>query len=332
MSTLQTPEQVAPNIYRLEVPLAGNPLRAIYPYLIRGGHGGRNLLVDTAFNTDECEASLRGQLAALGADLDRTDLFITHLHVDHAGLVGRLKTPGNTVYAGPVDGPIIAAASDERSRRWFAWINTMSGRPEEETRGLEERHVIFARKSTKAVDVTMKAPGEYLTYGGYTLEVVDLGGHTPGQVGLWHAPTGMLISGDHILAGITPHLSAWDLEYDYVALFCGRLRFVRTLPVALLLPSHGTAVTAVNERIDEMLEHHRLRLDAIEEAVRAAGSPVNAWQVASAITWARGRTYDTFPDDARWFACSEALAHLQSLVFAGRLRARIQDGGVAYFP
>jgi glyoxylase-like metal-dependent hydrolase (beta-lactamase superfamily II) len=191
--------------------------------------------------------------------------------------------------------------------------------------------VIFASKAKNPVTLTMKAPGERIFYGGYTLEVVDLSGHTPGQVGLWHAPTGTLISGDHILAGITPHLSAWDLERDYVALFCDRLRFVRTLNVALLLPSHGAAVTAVNERIDEMLEHHRLRLDAIEEAVRAAGKPVNAWQVASTITWSKGRTYRTLPDDSRWFACSEALAHLQSLVHTGRLKVCLGDGGLYYF-
>ena len=36
--------QVAPNLYRIPVPLPGNPLKNLNAYLIRGH---RNLLVDT---------------------------------------------------------------------------------------------------------------------------------------------------------------------------------------------------------------------------------------------------------------------------------------------
>ena len=69
--------QVAPNLYRIPVPLPGNPLRNLNAYLIRGD---RNLLVDTGFRQEECRTALKAGLAELGVDMANTDIFLTHLH------------------------------------------------------------------------------------------------------------------------------------------------------------------------------------------------------------------------------------------------------------
>ena len=42
-------EQLANNLWRLEIPLVGNPLKALNSYLITGE---RNLLIDTGFNEE----------------------------------------------------------------------------------------------------------------------------------------------------------------------------------------------------------------------------------------------------------------------------------------
>lgn len=44
--TVDQIEEVLPGIYRIPVPLKGNPLKELNSYLIRGD---KNLLVDTAF-------------------------------------------------------------------------------------------------------------------------------------------------------------------------------------------------------------------------------------------------------------------------------------------
>lgn len=48
--------QVAPNLYRIPVPLPGNPLKNLNAYLIRGH---RNLLVDTGFRQEACRMALK---------------------------------------------------------------------------------------------------------------------------------------------------------------------------------------------------------------------------------------------------------------------------------
>ena len=71
------------DIYRLEIPLPGNPLRAVNSYVIKGGE--RNLIIDTGMNREECREAIDAGLRELGIDLEITDLFITHMHADHPG-------------------------------------------------------------------------------------------------------------------------------------------------------------------------------------------------------------------------------------------------------
>ena len=92
--------QVSPNLYRIPVPLPGNPLKNLNAYLIRGH---RNLLVDTGFRQEECRTALKAGLAELGVDMANTDIFLTHLHSDHAGLAPELLRPTSRLFIGDVD-------------------------------------------------------------------------------------------------------------------------------------------------------------------------------------------------------------------------------------
>ena len=47
-------EEVYKNIFRIEVPLPGTPLKSLNAYCIVGGE--RALLIDTGFNLPECRA------------------------------------------------------------------------------------------------------------------------------------------------------------------------------------------------------------------------------------------------------------------------------------
>ena len=55
-------EEIAKNLYRIPVPLEGNPLRELNSYFIRGTD--RDLLIDTGFRTKACLVALEDGLDA----------------------------------------------------------------------------------------------------------------------------------------------------------------------------------------------------------------------------------------------------------------------------
>ena len=95
-------EQLAKDLWRLEIPLEGSPLKTLNSYLIRGE---RSLLIDTGFRRASCRAAMERQLEELEVDRERMDIFVTHLHSDHVGLAPELVRPGCRIFMGEIDGP-----------------------------------------------------------------------------------------------------------------------------------------------------------------------------------------------------------------------------------
>ena len=89
-------EEILPNLYRIEVPIPGNPLKAVNSYVIKAQ--GYSLIIDTGMNQEESLKVLSSSLKELGVDLKKADFFVTHMHIDHLGLVPDLVTDKSTVY------------------------------------------------------------------------------------------------------------------------------------------------------------------------------------------------------------------------------------------
>ena len=108
-------DQILTDIYRIEIPIPKSPLKALNAYLIKGKE--RSLLVDTGLNRQESLMTMLQGLDELHVDLDRTDLFITHLHPDHLGLSEELYTSKNKVYFSEKDATLVMAISERRDHR-----------------------------------------------------------------------------------------------------------------------------------------------------------------------------------------------------------------------
>jgi len=83
-------EELLPDLFRIEIPLPNSPLKHLNSYVIRASE--RNLVIDTGLNRKECLDAMETGLREIKVDLGKTDFFITHLHADHFGLVGKLVT------------------------------------------------------------------------------------------------------------------------------------------------------------------------------------------------------------------------------------------------
>ena len=122
-------QQLAEDLWRLEIPLVGNPLKTLNSYLILGP---RSLLVDTGFRQEPCREAMERELAEVGVDRDRMDVFLTHLHSDHTGLAPELVRPGCRVYIGAVDGQRMLAGQSEEAWRRLNAAYVQEGFSEEE--------------------------------------------------------------------------------------------------------------------------------------------------------------------------------------------------------
>ena len=95
-------ERLTKDLWRLDIPLVGNPLKNLNSYLLRGE---RSLLIDTGFRQQPCREAMERQLDEIGVDRDRMDIFATHLHSDHVGLAAGLLRPVCRLFISAIDGP-----------------------------------------------------------------------------------------------------------------------------------------------------------------------------------------------------------------------------------
>jgi glyoxylase-like metal-dependent hydrolase (beta-lactamase superfamily II) len=324
-------EEILPNLYRIEVPLPRSPLKALNSYIIKGND--RFLIIDTAFNREECWQPTISALRELDVDLTKTDFFITHLHADHSGLVGRLATPTSKVYYSEVEASIIGGGigEGEAHGHWrdMEQYYSANGFPAEELSIALQGHPGRRYSSRQSIKINAVRDGESIKIGDYKFKGVLTAGHTPGHMCLYEPEKKVLIAGDHLLIDITPNITTWLELENSLKSYLQNLEKVYALDVGLVLPGHRRLWNDHRKRIRELQEHHRNRL---AEAVAALESgPKTAWEVAPYITWdIEADSWEDFPTVQKFFAVGETLAHLNYLEGEGKVRRETRNGKIFY--
>lgn len=320
-----------PGLYRIEVPLPGNPLKSLNAYLIRGA--GRDLLVDNGFNMRASEEALRSALDELHVDYACLDFFITHLHSDHNGLTSRLQSSTSRIYCGRIDGEKINAFIRDAS----LWTTMMlelrhHGFPQAALEELVASHPGKVYANEEPLEFSFVEEGDLLSCGPYSFRVLSVPGHTPGHMALYEETRNFLLAGDHILGSITPNITSWDGVPDSLGDYLASLAKVAALPVRLCFPGHRAVVADTQERILALHAHHAQRLGEALDIVTALGR-ARAWEVASRMKWGLRGVWREFRVQQQCFAVGEAVAHLDHLAALGRLERIVEDdGGVSFAP
>jgi glyoxylase-like metal-dependent hydrolase (beta-lactamase superfamily II) len=218
----------------------------------------------------------------------------------------------------------------------FSWQRSdafflANGFPAGELRRVEEENPAKQLAPAPYDDYLPVSEGDIFSYGGYTLEVIDTPGHTPGHQCLYEREHQMLFLGDHVLFDITPNITAWAGTEDSLGKYLTSLKKLQSLPVTLPLPAHRASGADFHHRVGELLEHHDRRCREVVEILTAhPGS--TAYETASRMTWQiRCRNWEEFPLAQKWFAVGEAIAHLEHLAAEGIVSAQQQqDGTIRY--
>ena len=303
-------QRAAPGVVRIELPLPIPALKVVNVYLVDGQDRS---LVDAGIHTAEAEAALRDGLAEHGIrmeDLART--FVTHLHPDHFGMAGTLERAGSSIVmhrpeaeraraTWALDGHLIDATHE-----WF----DLHGITPEVNEGMREAWIAMRSRVDEVARIAVVDDGGTFDLGGRNARVVWTPGHTDFHAVLFDEDTGTLFAGDHVLPTITSNIGLYSFSRDDpLGDFLSSLRRVRELPVRRVLPAHGEPFDDLGGRVDELLEHHRLRLDVVLELSTGLDAYVIAKRLFTRLRSAHEER----------FALAETLAHLRHLERTARV-------------
>lgn len=317
-------EDIRPDLYRIEIPLPNTPLKYLNSYFIRGDQ--RHLIVDTGFDIRECRDAMQAAFKALDIDPDRTDYFITHLHMDHFGLVNRLTTPSSKVYFNTPDATIM--------RRFRSWDRIVAfaarhGFPEIDIQGAIERNIRHKLTNRLSDNLVLLEDGDPLDAGPYHFRCIQTPGHSFGHLCLYDEDQKLFIAGDHLLKDISPSIQSWDDAHNPLQWYLESLDKVYRLDIDLVLPGHRSLIRDHRARIDQLKTHHHQRCLEIEGILGTA--PLSAYEVAARMTWnIRGKSWENYPIAQQWFAMGEAVSHLKYLEEKGRIVRAESNGRSSY--
>jgi glyoxylase-like metal-dependent hydrolase (beta-lactamase superfamily II) len=349
--------EVAPGVLRLQLPVDLPGLRHVNCYALEDGDGFA--VVDPGLPGKANWAALRARLAAAGIPLRRVhSVIVTHSHPDHFGGAGLLaEHSGAEIVASdrfrtfwdpdggdeelvpvPAEGPsrslenmVRAMAGDTHDDDGnplptspfsgpTPWGGTRPGIPperREEMRANLAEYVTWFRVPRPSVRL---ADSDVIRLAGREWFALYTPGHTDDHLCLWDPAEGVLLSGDHVLPTITPHISGLA-EGDSLALYKSSLERVAALAgITLALPAHGHPIHDVPARVAAIQAHHDERLVQLEEISARLG-----WATVQMLS------HEMFaPRSWGSMAESEAYAHAEHLLALGRIRRREVEGHLEY--
>lgn len=315
-----------PDVFEVRVPFENISTNDTNCYIVRDGDD--TLVVDTGAPSDEGFAILDAALAELGVDRARAAFFLTHLHLDHAGLVDRIALPGARLYVSPVDFEAVrasrAASSYDSARRAFVAEGVSPSDASGYARYAVEPRLFDASRLT----LVPSCEGDAIDVGRYRFRVVETPGHTPGHLSLYEPQSRILFSGDHVLFVISPSIALFPDGADGLQAYLDSLDKVRRLACRRLFVSHGEPRDDFEARIDWLAAHHLERFDETRAIVRE-NPGLTGEEVIRAIRWnVPFDTWEAISFVQRWCIVTEGLVILNHLVDRRAIRREPDEAGI----
>jgi glyoxylase-like metal-dependent hydrolase (beta-lactamase superfamily II) len=248
-------------------------------------------------------------LDTLGINLSKSDIFITHLHADHFGLISKLATDSTNIFFSRPDKEIMESWEGFGAMAAYAGQN---GFPETELKAAIDKHPGAKYGTDWIPDLEVLDDGDVIDVGVYHFKCVATPGHTMGHTCLYEPNKKILVAGDHILIDITPNIQCWSDTGNHLKHYLASLDKVDKLKVDLVLPGHRRLIDNHSARIEELKKHHARRLDEVLTILN--NGPMTAYEIASHMSWDIDcERWDQFPVAQKWFATGEAISHLRYL-------------------
>lgn len=325
------------NWLRMKLPFALNHINL---WLLRDNFEGRQgwTIVDCGITNDETRQAWETIFAKHLQGLPVVRVLVTHMHPDHIGLASWLCDRWNA--------PLWISMTDFLMARWLsskeggASVGATAGgggsadhfqrhglSSEEDLEKIRARHDYYSRM-VPSVPARFRriVDQEKIQIGGQQWQMISGFGHSPEHMSLACESAKLLISGDMVLPRISTNVSVFDVEPDAdpLGMYLNSLdKFKHLTEDTLVLPSHGLPFQGLHFRIGELNSHHDDRLrDALDAC---AQGPKHAREIVPVLF---RRELDIHQ---MTFAMGEAIAHLNYLWRAGKLKRELCSDGILRF-
>ena len=301
------------------VPIKIRALKFASVYLLNTGR--HSFLIDSGMSRDALTF-----LEEKGVDFKNIDaVLLTHMHIDHIGGSKSIQDKyGLPVYINERDRKKVLSIENDISgfmRDSKLFLMEM-GVPNTITETMGDNHPLAAElKNYEKVELQSF---EQFPKNMNEVKFYHVPGHSPGSTCFIPQGSDIIFTGDHILEKITPNISYYDRYEDMLGEYLESLNKTRKLNLKTAFPGHGAPFTGINERIEQIIIHHRSRIDEIISII--GSNRISAYDVALRMRWSRGRTMESMNTMEQNFAVGEAIAHLRYMENNNMVESIMTDG------
>lgn len=328
--------EVAPGVLRCQLPIDMPGLGHVNCYVLEDERGFA--LVDPGLPGRGPYRELRRRLAIAGVPMHRVHtVVITHSHPDHFGGAGRIRSETGAAIvthrrfsfiwdpAEPPDVDAEEAADDDGPPRQYPWDPPPwggEGYPFPFGRRLRMRAARrFPRLLRTPTPTVRLEDAQTVRLAAREWVAVHTPGHTEDHVCLFDPAERVLLSGDHVLPTITPHIGGLNPSGDPLDNFFRSLEKVAEFDASIVLPAHGHPFDDLAGRAKAIAEHHVERLERLRTASAELGRPARVQELSTHLFSPRARGP---------MADSETFAHAEHLRRSGEMVRRDVPGGYEY--
>jgi glyoxylase-like metal-dependent hydrolase (beta-lactamase superfamily II) len=319
---------------RMDLPFA---LDHINVWLLRDRLNGQEgwTLIDCGIANDKTRALWENIFNHGLDDLPILRIIVTHMHPDHIGLAHELCQRWNCslwTSHGEYTSARIFCREGQRDLKTISTHFTQHFAQhglaaEEQLDRVRNRGSYYSSMVPEIPNTFKRIMDKDLIFIGENTWEVHIGyGHSPEHVCLFCKELNIFISGDMVLPRISTNISVFDSEPEAnpLKLYLSSLNEFKALPEnTLVLPSHGRPFIGLHTRIAQLETHHHARL---AETLDACTTQSCSARDLVPILFPRPLDIHQLT-----FAMGEAIAHVHTLWFLGKLERIKDENGIYRF-